>query len=103
MLQTATIQIKLDPAMKQAVHSLYSSMGLTTTDAVKLFFKQSLNNNALPFEVKAPSGYFTPEEKEVPTVPGLIVVVDIFRVVNANMEAILVLEPPEVVTASVLK
>jgi DNA-damage-inducible protein J len=64
MLQTATIQIKLDPAMKQAVHSLYSSMGLTTTDAVKLFFKQSLNNNALPFEVKAPSGYFTSEEKE---------------------------------------
>ena len=64
MLQTATIQIKLDPAMKQAMHNLYSSMGLTTTDAVKLFFKQSLNNNALPFEVKAPSGYFTSEERE---------------------------------------
>lgn len=63
MLQTATIQIKIDPATKKAVHELYSSMGLTTTDAVKLFFKQSLNSNSIPFEIKAPTGYFSAEEK----------------------------------------
>jgi addiction module RelB/DinJ family antitoxin len=64
MLQTATIQVKIDPAMKQAVNKLYADMGLTTADAVKLFFKQSLNRNALPFEIIAGNSYFTPAERK---------------------------------------
>ncbi len=63
MLQTATLQIKLDPQIKQDANTLFSSMGLTTADAVKLFLKQSLNTQSIPFEIKPAPGYFSDEER----------------------------------------
>lgn len=63
MPQTATIQIKLDPQLKQDANNLFSGMGLTTVDAIKLFLKQSLNTNSIPFEIK-PVPYFSDAERE---------------------------------------
>jgi DNA-damage-inducible protein J len=66
MSQTATLQIKLDPQVKQAASDLFSSMGLTTADAVKLFLKQSLNSHSIPFQIKAQVEYFSQEDiKEI--------------------------------------
>jgi DNA-damage-inducible protein J len=64
MPQTATLQIKLDPQIKLDANALFSSMGLTTADAVKLFLKQSLNQNAIPFNIIPSQSYFTSEEIE---------------------------------------
>jgi addiction module RelB/DinJ family antitoxin len=62
MSQTATLQIKLDPQFKQDASDLFSSMGLTTADAVKLFLKQSLNRNAIPFDIQPSPSYVTPDD-----------------------------------------
>jgi DNA-damage-inducible protein J len=64
MSQTATLQIKLDPQVKQAASDLFLSMGLTTADAVKLFLKQSLNSRSIPFEIKSAPAYFNDQERE---------------------------------------
>jgi addiction module RelB/DinJ family antitoxin len=64
MSQTATLQIKLDPQFKQDASDLFSSMGLTTADAVKLFLKQSLNRNMIPFDIQPSQSYFTPKDIE---------------------------------------
>jgi DNA-damage-inducible protein J len=64
MPQTATLQIKLDPQIKQEANELFLSMGLTTADAVKLFLKQSLNSQSIPFEIKPAKPYFTDQERE---------------------------------------
>jgi DNA-damage-inducible protein J len=64
MPQTATLQIKLDPKIKQEASDLFASMGLTTSDAIKLFLKQSLNTNSIPFDIKPAPSYFSDEEKE---------------------------------------
>lgn len=64
MSQTATLQIKLDPQFKQDASDLFSSMGLTTADAVKLFLKQSLNRKAIPFNIEPSQEYFTTDDIE---------------------------------------
>ena len=48
----ATIQICVDDSTKIAVDSLFTSLGLDTSTAVRIFLKASLNNGGLPFPVK---------------------------------------------------
>ncbi len=53
MSQTATIQIKIDPIRKQQAIKMFDSMGLSLTDAIKLFIQQCINTNSLPFQPTA--------------------------------------------------
>ena len=48
----ATIQVRVDSNTKTAVDSLFSSLGLDTSTAVRMFLAASLENNGLPFPVK---------------------------------------------------
>ena len=48
--QTATIQIKIDPKLKSDAIKLFDDIGLNLSDAIKLFLKQSVNTNSLPFQ-----------------------------------------------------
>lgn len=44
-----TLQTRINEDLKQQADSLFKGMGLTTTDAVRLFLTQSVNQGALPF------------------------------------------------------
>ena len=48
----ATIQVRVDDHIKTAVDSLFSSLGLDTSTAVRIFLMASLENDGLPFPVK---------------------------------------------------
>jgi len=48
----ATIQVRVDSNTKTAVDTLFSSLGLDTSTAVRMFLAASLENNGLPFPVK---------------------------------------------------
>jgi len=48
----ATIQVRVDGNTKTAVDSLFSSLGLDTSTAVRMFLMASLENNGLPFPVR---------------------------------------------------
>ena len=48
----ATIQVRVDDNTKTAVDSLFSSLGLDTSTAVRMFLMASLENDGLPFPVK---------------------------------------------------
>jgi DNA-damage-inducible protein J len=48
----ATIQVRVDNNTKAAIDSLFSSLGLDTSTAVRMFFAASLENEGLPFAVK---------------------------------------------------
>ena len=48
----ATIQVRVDDSTKTAVDSLFSSLGLDTSTAVRMFLMASLENDGLPFLVK---------------------------------------------------
>ena len=48
----ATIQVRVDEGVKTAADSLFSSLGLDTSTAVRMFLMASLENDGLPFLVK---------------------------------------------------
>ena len=49
---TKTIQIRVDEQFKADVDSLFDSLGLDTSTAVRMFFKAALEQNGLPFAVQ---------------------------------------------------
>ena len=54
MVKTANLNIRIDPLTKQGAEQLYSTFGITISDAVNIFLRQSLLVGGLPFEMKQP-------------------------------------------------
>jgi len=48
----ATIQIRVDDQIKMAADSLFGSLGLDTSTAVRMFLSAALENDGIPFVVK---------------------------------------------------
>lgn len=54
MAKSATVQARIDPTLKENVERIFAQMGLTPSDAIKLFYKQVELHGGLPFELKVP-------------------------------------------------
>ena len=48
----ATIQVRLDDGMKAEADSLFSSLGLDTSTAVRIFIAAAIEHNGIPFDVR---------------------------------------------------
>ena len=48
----ATLQIRVDDAMKSEADDLFSSLGLDTPTAIRIFLKSAIENGGLPFSVR---------------------------------------------------
>ncbi len=55
MTKSATVTVRLDPKVKEAAQAVFDQLGLTTTQAVSLFFGQVSIQKGLPFELKIPN------------------------------------------------
>ncbi len=55
MAKTATIRARIEPALKEDVEKLFNKIGLTTTEAINLFYQQVKLRNGLPFSVVIPN------------------------------------------------
>ena len=54
MLKTANLHMRIDPETKKGAEQLYSSFGISLSDAVLIFLRQSLMVGGLPFEMRQP-------------------------------------------------
>ena len=54
MANTTTVHTRMDTALKENVEAILAQLGLTSSDAIKLFYKQIELNGGLPFELKVP-------------------------------------------------
>jgi DNA-damage-inducible protein J len=54
MVKTANLNIRIDPQTKQGAERLFSTFGITISDAVNIFLRQSIMVGGLPFEMKQP-------------------------------------------------
>jgi DNA-damage-inducible protein J len=54
--KTATLNIRIDPETKAGAEQLYASFGITVSDAVAMFLRQSLAVGGLPFPLVRPDG-----------------------------------------------
>jgi DNA-damage-inducible protein J len=48
-----TVQARVSAELKADAEALFASMGLKTSDAIRLFLQQSVNSGGLPFQPKA--------------------------------------------------
>ena len=49
-IQTTTINVRVNEAIKRDVEELFESMGMNISTAVNMFFRQCLMEEALPFQ-----------------------------------------------------
>lgn len=49
------IHARIDPELKASAEKVFSEIGITTTEAIRLFLKQVELHNGLPFPVAIPN------------------------------------------------
>ena len=55
MAKTETVRISVERALKAEGEDILSALGLGTTEAVTLFFRQIVTRRGLPFEARIPN------------------------------------------------
>ena len=55
MTKTAMIRARVEPELKIQTEKLFHKLGLTATEAIRIFYQQVQLQNGLPFEVKIPN------------------------------------------------
>jgi DNA-damage-inducible protein J len=53
--QTQMIHARIDPKLKLSAERVFSKIGISTTEAIRLFLKQVELHNGLPFPVAIPN------------------------------------------------
>jgi DNA-damage-inducible protein J len=55
MSQSAVIHARIDPGTKETTEQILDSLGLTPTEAIRLFYRQSAMRGEFPLELRVPS------------------------------------------------
>ena len=55
MHKIATVNTRIEPTLKIKAESILNKVGLTSAEAIRLFYKQICLNEGLPFAVKIPN------------------------------------------------
>jgi len=55
MEKTATVRARIEPELKIEVEKLFKELGLSTTEAINIFYRQVKMRNGLPFNVVIPN------------------------------------------------
>lgn len=56
MAKQAVLQVRMDVELKESAEALYRRMGTSLAEAVRIFARQSVEENAMPFVIHVPSG-----------------------------------------------
>ncbi len=54
MAKTANINLRIEPQKKAQDEALFSSFGISVTDAINIFLNMSIMEGGFPFEIKQP-------------------------------------------------
>ena len=55
MSKTATVRARLEPTLKDHAESVFRSLGLNSTQAITIFYRQVELRGGLPFDVAIPT------------------------------------------------
>ncbi|MFC1839748.1 type II toxin-antitoxin system RelB/DinJ family antitoxin [Thermodesulfobacteriota bacterium] len=55
MSKTSTVRARMEPDLKDKAEKVFSKIGLTSTQAITLFYKQVEIRNGLPFDLVIPN------------------------------------------------
>ena len=54
MAKSASVYARIDPMLKEQAENILSALGIPTSNAIDMFFKQIVLKKGLPFEVRRP-------------------------------------------------
>ena len=54
-MKSATINARIEPNLKHEVDKILKQMGITTTQAITMFYSQIKNSRGIPFELRIPN------------------------------------------------
>ena len=49
MKKSVTVQARISPQLHQQAEAVFSGIGITPSEAIRLFFQQTVNSEGLPF------------------------------------------------------
>jgi len=55
MKKSAMIRARVEPELKSEVDEIFRELGLTTTEAITLFYHQVKARKGIPFEIRIPN------------------------------------------------
>lgn len=55
MARTAFINTRIEPALKEKAERIFSAIGVSTSDAITMFYKQVVFRRGIPFDVCIPN------------------------------------------------
>jgi len=55
MAKTEQVNVRIEPRIKKAAEAVFNELGLTPSQAVKMFYRQAALQQALPFTVSIPN------------------------------------------------
>ena len=55
MTKTSTVRARIEPSLKTDVENLFKKLGISTTEAINLFYRQVRLRKGLPFSVVIPN------------------------------------------------
>ena len=55
MNKSATVRVRIEPALKKEVEAILAKLGLTTSETVHLLYRQIKLQRGLPFNVRLPN------------------------------------------------
>jgi DNA-damage-inducible protein J len=53
--KTGYVTARIEPGLKQEAESIFSALGVSTTEALTMFYRQVTMHNGLPFPVRIPN------------------------------------------------
>ena len=54
--KTANLYARIEPDLKEQAEAILASLGVTSSNAITMFYKQIVLHRGLPFDVTLPSG-----------------------------------------------
>ena len=52
MPKTANINVRIDPEVKKEAENVFSSFGITLSDAINIFLRKSIMSGGIPFDLR---------------------------------------------------
>ena len=70
--KTEKINARIEPELKLGVENILKKIGMTTTEAITVFFRQILMNKGIPFDIKIPNRETKKILREIQERKGLV-------------------------------
>ena len=72
MAKSEMIRARVEPDLKQDAEAVFSTLGMSPTEAITLFYKQVALQHGLPFEVRVPNAETLEAMRQAREKEGLI-------------------------------